>query len=88
MAEAFHSGRNQRVRQELIEKFKAGEIQYLVATGVAARGIDIDNLPVVINYDLPFPADEYVHRIGRTGRAGAQGEAISLVSKDDFKTCA
>ncbi|MCV5638170.1 C-terminal helicase domain-containing protein, partial [Escherichia coli] len=85
VAEAFHSGRNQRVRQELIEKFKAGEIQYLVATGVAARGIDIDNLPVVINYDLPFPADEYVHRIGRTGRAGAQGEAISLVSKDDFK---
>ncbi len=85
VAEAFHSGRNQRVRQELIEKFKAGEIQYLVATGVAARGIDIDNLPVVINYDLPYPADEYVHRIGRTGRAGAKGEAISLVSKDDFK---
>ena len=56
-----------------------------MATGVAARGIDIDNLPVVINYDLPFPADEYVHRIGRTGRAGAKGEAISLVSKDDFK---
>ncbi|MCQ8140465.1 helicase-related protein, partial [Vibrio parahaemolyticus] len=56
-----------------------------VATGVAARGIDIYKLPVVINYDLPFPADEYVQRIGRTVRAGAQGEAISLVSKDDFK---
>ncbi|MDF2153568.1 DEAD/DEAH box helicase [Vibrio sp. CAU 1672] len=84
-AEAFHSGRNQAVRQQLIERFKSGEIQYLVATGVAARGIDIDNLPVVINYDLPYPADEYVHRIGRTGRADAEGEAVSLVSKDDFK---
>ncbi|MBY6197631.1 DEAD/DEAH box helicase [Vibrio hangzhouensis] len=84
-AEAFHSGRNQKVRQQLIESFKAGEIQYLVATGVAARGIDIENLPVVINYDLPFPADEYVHRIGRTGRAEAAGEAVSLVSKDNFK---
>ncbi|ASI90177.1 DEAD/DEAH box helicase [Vibrio mediterranei] len=84
-AEAFHSGRNQKVRQQLIESFKAGEIQYLVATGVAARGIDIENLPVVINYDLPYPADEYVHRIGRTGRADAAGEALSLVSKDNFK---
>lgn len=84
-AEAFHSGRNQKVRQQLIESFKAGEIQYLVATGVAARGIDIENLPVVINYDLPYPADEYVHRIGRTGRADAVGEAVSLVSKDNFK---
>lgn len=84
-AEAFHSGRNQKVRQQLIESFKAGEIQYLVATGVAARGIDIENLPVVINYDLPYPADEYVHRIGRTGRADAIGEAVSLVSKDNFK---
>ena len=64
---------------------RAGEIQYLVATGVAARGIDIENLPVVINYDLPYPADEYVHRIGRTGRANAVGEAVSLVSKDNFK---
>ncbi|MFC5076955.1 ATP-dependent RNA helicase RhlE [Vibrio thalassae] len=84
-AEAFHSGRNQKVRQQLIESFKAGEIQFLVATGVAARGIDIENLPAVINYDLPYPADEYVHRIGRTGRADAAGEAVSLVSKDNFK---
>ncbi|EIO3980654.1 ATP-dependent helicase, partial [Vibrio vulnificus] len=53
--------------------------------GVAARGIDIEALPRVVNYDLPFPADEYVHRIGRTGRANAKGEAISLVSKDNFK---
>jgi superfamily II DNA/RNA helicase len=57
----------------------------MIATGVGARGIDIEGLERVINYDLPFPADEYVHRIGRTGRADAQGEAISFVSKDNFK---
>lgn len=84
-AEAFHSGRSQAVREQLLADFKAGKIKYLIATGVAARGIDIDELPRVVNYDLPFPADEYVHRIGRTGRAEAQGEAISLVSKDNFK---
>ncbi|EKO3692349.1 DEAD/DEAH box helicase [Vibrio metschnikovii] len=84
-AEAFHSGRSQAVREQLLADFKAGKIKYLIATGVAARGIDIDELPRVVNYDLPFPADEYVHRIGRTGRAEAQGEAISLASKDNFK---
>lgn len=84
-AEAFHSGRSQAVRNQLLEQFKAGEIAYLIATGVGARGIDIDQLERVINYDLPFPADEYIHRIGRTGRADAKGEAISLVSKDNFK---
>ncbi|EPN8460195.1 DEAD/DEAH box helicase [Vibrio cidicii] len=84
-AEAFHSGRSQASRAQLLEDFKAGKIKYLVATGVAARGIDIEALPRVVNYDLPFPADEYVHRIGRTGRANAQGEAISFVSKDNFK---
>lgn len=84
-AEAFHSGRNQASRARVLEEFKSGKVKYLVATGVAARGIDIDDLPCVINYDLPFPADEYVHRIGRTGRAGASGEALSLVSKDNFK---
>ncbi|KGK21626.1 RNA helicase [Vibrio navarrensis] len=84
-AEAFHSGRSQASRAQLLEDFKAGKIKYLVATGVAARGIDIEALPRVVNYDLPFPADEYVHRIGRTGRAYAQGEAISFVSKDNFK---
>ncbi|PWI33815.1 RNA helicase [Vibrio albus] len=85
VAEAFHSGRSQAVRTQLLDDFKAGKVQYLIATGVAARGIDIIDLPLVINYDLPFPADEYVHRIGRTGRASAKGEAISLVSKDNFK---
>ncbi|OOF19923.1 RNA helicase [Salinivibrio sp. IB574] len=84
-AEAFHSGRSQAVRTQLLEDFKDGDIQFLIATGVAARGIDIESLERVINYDLPFPADEYVHRIGRTGRASAQGEAISLVSKDNTK---
>ncbi|WP_261817664.1 DEAD/DEAH box helicase [Vibrio gallicus] len=84
-AEAFHSGRNQKVRAQLLEDFKRGKLQYMIATGVGARGIDIHELPTVINYDLPYPADEYVHRIGRTGRADAKGEAISFVSKDNFK---
>ncbi len=84
-AEAFHSGRSQAIRAQLLDDFKTGKIQYMIATGVGARGIDIDGLERVINYDLPFPADEYVHRIGRTGRADAQGEAISFVSKDNFK---
>ncbi len=85
MAEAFHSGRSQAIRTQLLEDFKAGKIKYMVATGVGARGIDIHGLTRVINYDLPFPADEYVHRIGRTGRADATGEAISFVSRDNFK---
>nr|WP_086940193.1 DEAD/DEAH box helicase [Thaumasiovibrio occultus] len=84
-ADAIHGGRSQAAREAVLNQFKAGELKYLIATGVAARGIDIEGLPCVINYDLPFPADEYVHRIGRTGRAGAQGEAVSLVSKDNFK---
>ncbi|USD67871.1 DEAD/DEAH box helicase [Vibrio sp. SCSIO 43136] len=84
-SEPFHSGRSQQVREKLLEDFRDGKIQFLIATGVASRGIDIDNLERVVNYDLPFPADDYVHRIGRTGRANAQGEAISFLSKDDFK---
>lgn len=65
--------------------FKSDEVSFLVATDIASRGIDIDDLTRVINYDLPNDADDYVHRIGRTGRAGNSGEAVSLVSKDDFK---
>ena len=84
-AEAIHSGRSQAVRTQLLADFKSGKISLLVATGIAARGIDIDELARVVNYDLPDDADEYIHRIGRTGRAGASGEAVSLVSKDDFK---
>jgi superfamily II DNA/RNA helicase len=85
VAEAIHSGRSQAVRTQLLADFKSGEIGILVATGIAARGIDIDDLTRVINYDLPDDADDYIHRIGRTGRAGAVGEAVSLVSRDDFK---
>ena len=84
-AESFHSGRSQAVREQLLTDFKAGKIKFLVATGIAARGIDIDDLDRVVNYDLPDEDEDYVHRIGRTGRAGAEGEAISLVSRDDFR---
>lgn len=85
VAEAFHSGRSQAARQHVMSDFKSGKLKFLVATGIAARGIDIDGLSHVVNYDLPHQPDEYIHRIGRTGRAGEAGEAISLVSKDDFK---
>jgi len=85
IAEAIHSGRSQASREHVLADFKSGKLQFLIATGIAARGIDIDELSRVVNYDLPHPADDYIHRIGRTGRAGARGEAISLVSKDDFK---
>lgn len=84
-AEAIHGGRSQASRESILAQFKSGELQFLIATGVAARGIDIENLSRVVNYDLPFQPDDYIHRIGRTGRAGARGEAVSLVSKDDFK---
>lgn len=84
-ADAIHSGRSQGMREQVLAEFKSGKLKFLIATGIAARGIDIDNLSRVVNYDLPYPAEEYIHRIGRTGRAGAAGEAISLVSKDDFK---
>ena len=66
-AEAFHSGRSQAIRTQLLADFKAGKVKYMIATGVGARGIDIEGLTRVVNYDLPFPADEYIHRIGRTG---------------------
>ena len=84
-AESIHSGRSQAMRTQLLADFKSGKIGILIATGIAARGIDIDDLTRVINYDLPDDADDYIHRIGRTGRAGAVGEAVSLVSRDDFK---
>ncbi|MCL1127498.1 DEAD/DEAH box helicase [Shewanella surugensis] len=84
-AECIHGGRSQEIRERILADFKSGKISLLIATGIAARGIDIDSLPRVVNYDLPYPADDYIHRIGRTGRAGSEGEAVSLVSKDDFK---
>lgn len=84
-AEAIHGGRSQASRERVLAEFKSGELKFLVATGIAARGIDIDNLTRVVNYDLPYQSDDYIHRIGRTGRAGASGEAISFVAKDNFK---
>ncbi|MEH6814743.1 MAG: helicase-related protein, partial [Motiliproteus sp.] len=68
--------------------FKQGEIKVLVATDIAARGLDIDQLPQVVNFDLPNVPEDYVHRIGRTGRAGSTGQAVSLVSEDEFKQLA
>jgi ATP-dependent RNA helicase RhlE len=79
----IHGDKPQATRQRALDRFKAGEVQILVATDVAARGLDIDDLPLVVNFDLPIVAEDYVHRIGRTGRAGATGEAISLVCADE-----
>jgi superfamily II DNA/RNA helicase len=84
-ADSIHGGRSQAMREKVLDQFKSGELKYLVATGVAARGLDIGELSRVVNYDLPFQPEEYIHRIGRTGRAGASGEAISLVDISDFK---
>ncbi|WP_426287240.1 DEAD/DEAH box helicase [Luteibacter sp. E-22] len=82
-AAAIHGNKSQNARTRALSDFKSGRVTVLVATDIAARGIDIDQLPVVINFDLPMVAEDYVHRIGRTGRAGAEGQAISLVSHDE-----
>ena len=82
-ASAIHGDKSQSERMAALEAFKQGEIEVLVATDVAARGLDIAELPCVINFDLPYNAEDYVHRIGRTGRAGASGDAISLFSDKD-----
>ena len=82
---ALHGDKSQDERLKALEAFKAGEVDYLICTDVAARGLDIKDVPAVFNYDLPFHAEDYVHRIGRTGRAGAEGLAISLVGNADGK---
>jgi superfamily II DNA/RNA helicase len=87
-ADAIHGERPQPARLRALARFKAAEVQVLVATDVAARGLDIDALPHVVNFDLPIVAEDYVHRIGRTGRAGATGEAVSLVSADEIEQLA
>ncbi|MCE9685199.1 DEAD/DEAH box helicase [Shewanella sp. AS16] len=79
----FHGDKTQGARNRALEDFKSGKIRLLVATDVAARGLDIQALPLVINLELPFAAEDYVHRIGRTGRAGLEGRAISFVSPSD-----
>jgi ATP-dependent RNA helicase RhlE len=85
VATAIHGDRSQSERMQALDAFKRGEIEALVATDVAARGLDIAELPAVINFDLPFNAEDYVHRIGRTGRAGASGDALSLFSANERK---
>ena len=84
-ATAIHSDRTQGERTKALEDFKQGTVNVLVATDIAARGLDIELLPFVINYELPYVAEDYIHRIGRTGRAGSTGEAISLVCADEHR---
>jgi ATP-dependent RNA helicase RhlE len=82
-ADSIHGDKSQQARTETLEAFKSGKIRVLVATDVAARGLDIEDLPSVINFELPHTAEDYVHRIGRTGRAGKSGKAVSLVSAEE-----
>jgi ATP-dependent RNA helicase RhlE len=82
-ADAIHGNKSQNARIRALEDFKAGKVKVLVATDIAARGLDIEELPHVVNFDLPHVAEDYVHRIGRTGRAGSTGEALSLVAPED-----
>jgi ATP-dependent RNA helicase RhlE len=82
-AGAIHGDRTQAKRTKVLENFKEGKVHVLVATDVASRGLDIDELPHVVNFELPHSPEDYIHRIGRTGRAGKEGEAISLVAQDE-----
>ncbi len=87
-AMAIHGNKSQAARTRALKEFKDGSLQVLVATDIAARGIDISELPHVVNFELPNVAEDYVHRIGRTGRAGSEGEALSLVCVDEHKLLA
>lgn len=84
-AAAIHGNKSQAARTRALEDFKSGKVAVLVATDIAARGIDIDQLPQVVNFELPNVPEDYVHRIGRTGRAGSSGSALSLVDRDEVK---
>ncbi|MDB6050514.1 MAG: rhlE 2 [Pseudomonas sp.] len=84
-ADGIHGDKPQATRQRALDRFKTSEVKILVATDVAARGLDIDDLPTVVNFDLPIVAEDYIHRIGRTGRAGLTGEAISFVCADEVE---
>jgi ATP-dependent RNA helicase RhlE len=81
----IHSNKSQAARTRALDEFKSGVVAILVATDIAARGLDIDQLPQVVNFDLPTVPEDYIHRIGRTGRAGMKGQAVSLVCADEFK---
>lgn len=83
-AAAIHGDKTQNARTQALRDFKSGKTNVLVATDLAARGLDIEQLPVVINFDLPMVAEDYIHRIGRTGRAGAEGQAVSLVTHSEM----
>ena len=83
-AVAFHGGKTQDLRQAALDRFKRGETRVLVATDVAARGIDVDDIAVVVNFDVPRDPEAYVHRVGRTARAGAKGVAVTLMSPDEW----
>jgi len=83
-AQPIHGDKSQGHRSKVLQDFKSGELRILVATDIAARGLDIEELPIVINFDLPHQAEDYVHRIGRTGRAGNAGLAVTLVTPDDL----
>jgi ATP-dependent RNA helicase RhlE len=85
VTDAIHGDKTQQTRMEALAAFKEGKLQVLVATDVAARGLDIDDMPLVVNYELPHVPEDYIHRIGRTGRAGASGEAISFVAPEEEK---
>ncbi|HAT8487000.1 TPA: DEAD/DEAH box helicase [Vibrio vulnificus] len=85
-ANVCHGDKAQSARRRALEEFKEGKVRVMVATDVAARGLDIEDLPHVVNYDMPFLAEDYVHRIGRTGRAGKQGHAVSFVNREEELT--
>jgi ATP-dependent RNA helicase RhlE len=84
----IHGDKSQPQRTQALEDFKAGKVAVLVATDVAARGLDIEELPHVVNFDLPYTPEDYVHRVGRTGRAGMKGDAVSLVCEEEEKNLA
>ena len=84
-AMAIHGNKSQGARTWALSRFKDGSLPVLVATDIAARGLDIDELPHVVNYELPNVPEDYVHRIGRTGRAGHEGTAVSLVDREEMK---